>query len=447
MTRTTPMTPPTSAPEASPTTKRVVLAFSGGLDTSFLLLYLQERYGYEVITATVDTGGFSASALAETRARALALGAAEHRIIDAKGAVFDDHIRFLIFGNVRRGQTYPLCVGAERVSQARAVAMLALEVGASAVAHGSTGAGNDQIRFDVMIRALCPDLEIITPIRDEGWSRQASTDWLRARGVAVADKTTDYSVNEGLWGVTIGGKETHDSWANLPPEAWAWSVEPGAAPPEGAELVLTFEAGVPTALDGAAMDPVPLIEALNQLGAAHGIGRGVHLGDTILGIKGRVAFEAPAAAILLDSHRELEKLVLSRWQQHHKDHMASTYGLLLHEAAYLDPVMRDLEAFLLSSQRTVHGEVRVQLSQGRVTVLGVRSPYSMMSAAAGTYGEANTLWTGAEARGFATIVGTQSLLAERARGAAATAEPTPLPAAGSAAVAAAEPARKRSVAS
>jgi argininosuccinate synthase len=254
-------------------------------------------------------------------------------------------------------------------------------------------------------------------------------------------------VNEGLWGVTIGGKETHDSWANLPPEAWAWSVEPGAAPPEGAELVLTFEAGIPTALDGTAMDPVRLIEALNQIGAAHGIGRGVHLGDTILGIKGRVAFEAPAAAILLDAHRELEKLVLSRWQQHHKDHMASTYGLLLHEAAYLDPVMRDLEAFLLSSQRTVHGEVRVQLCQGRVTVLGVRSPFSMMSAAAGTYGEANTLWTGAEARGFATIVGTQSLLAERARAAAATAEPTPLPAAGSAAVAAAEPARKRSVAS
>ncbi len=406
----TPITPKTPA-----TAQRVVLAFSGGLDTSFLLLYLQERYGYEVITATVDTGGFSAIALAEIEARAYKLGACEHHNIDAKETVFADHIRFLIFGNVRRGQTYPLCVGAERVTQARAVATLALERSATAVAHGSTGAGNDQVRFDVMLRALCPDLEIITPIRDESWSRQASSDWLRARGIPVAERTTNYSVNEGLWGVTIGGKETHDSWASLPPEAWAWSVEPEAAAPAGVEIILLFESGLPIAIDGRALAPVALIEALNQLGASHGIGRGVHLGDTILGIKGRVAFEAPAAAILIDAHRELEKLVLSRWQQHHKDQLAASYGLLLHEAAYLDPVMRDLEAFLLSSQSAVCGEVRLRLCQGRLSVLGVRSPYSMMSAQAGTYGEVNTLWSGAEARGFATIVGTQSRLAERAK--------------------------------
>lgn len=395
--------------------KRIVLAFSGGLDTSFLLLYLKERYGAEVITATVDAGGFSQDALAAIAARAAELGAVEHRCVDARQTVFDDHVRYLIFGNVRRGQVYPLCVGAERVAQARAVAAIAQEVGADAVAHGSTGAGNDQVRFDGILRVLCPNLTLIMPIRDEGWSRQASTAWLRERGVAVADKTTDYSVNEGLWGVTIGGKETHDSWQGLPEAAWAWTTTPSEAPAEGKALVVGFESGVPTTLDGVAMEPVALIAALNQLGGAHGIGRGVHVGDTILGIKGRVAFEAPAAAILLDAHRELEKLVLSRWQQHTKEHLASTYGMLLHEAAYLDPVMRDLEAFLESSQQAVSGEVRVHLCQGRLTIVGARSPYSMMSAAAGTYGEANTLWTGAEARGFAAITGTQARLARLAK--------------------------------
>ncbi|MCA9635009.1 MAG: argininosuccinate synthase [Myxococcales bacterium] len=397
--------------------KRVVLAFSGGLDTSFCLLYLQEARGYEVVTVTVDTGGFSPEALAAIEGRAHALGAVEHRTIDGTKAVFDDHIRYLIFGNVRRGQTYPLCVGAERVAQARAVAALAHEVGAQAIAHGSTGAGNDQIRFDVAIRALCPDLEIITPIRDEGWSRPASAAWLAERGVLIPTSTTEYSVNEGLWGVTIGGKETHDPWQTLPEGAWAWTRAADEAPAAGVELVLSFERGVPTAIDGAAMDGVALVRALNELGGAHGVGRGMHVGDTILGIKGRVAFEAPAAAILLEAHRELEKMVLSRWQQHHKDMIAASYGMLLHEAGYFDPVMRDFEAFLESSQAAVSGEVRVRLAQGKLTVVGVRTPYSMMSATAGTYGERNTLWSGDDARGFAAIFGTQSLLAARARSA------------------------------
>lgn len=395
--------------------KKVVLAFSGGLDTSFCLLYLQEKFGYDVVTVTVDTGGFDADTLAAIDARARELNAAQHITFDATQAVFDDHIAYLIQGNVKRGHVYPLCVGAERVVQAKVVAAVAREVGAEAIAHGSTGAGNDQIRFDVALRALCPGMEIIAPVRDEGWSRQASAAWLAERGLVIPPKTTDYSINEGLWGVTIGGRETHDPWQVPGEDAWAWTVKPSEAPAAGAEVVITFERGVPVAVDGERMSGVGLVRALNDLGGAHGVGRGIHVGDTILGIKGRIAFEAPAAAILIDAHRELEKLVLTRWQQHWKDQLASFYGMLLHEAQYFDPVMRDLEAFMTSSQEAVSGEVRVKVCQGTLQVTGVRSGYSMMSALAGTYGERNTMWTGEEAKGFCTIFGTQSILAMKAR--------------------------------
>jgi len=393
----------------------VVLAFSGGLDTSFCLLYLQEKFNYDVVTVTVDTGGFDAEQLAHIASRAEALGSVRHITYDGTQSVFDDHISYLVKGNVKRGHAYPLCVGAERVVQAKVVAAVAREVGATAIAHGSTGAGNDQIRFDVALRALCPEMTILTPVRDEGWSRVDSSAYLAERGVHIDAATTDYSVNEGLWGVTIGGKETHDSWEIIPEHAWEWTVAPQSAPAEGQVLTIGFENGVPVTVDGEELNGVELVHKLNAVGGAHGVGRGMHVGDTILGIKGRIAFEAPAAAILVDAHRELEKLVLTRWQAHWKDQIASFYGMLLHEAQYFDPVMRDLEAFIDSSQQTVIGEVKVKVCQGTLAVVGVRSPYSMMSAAAGTYGERNTLWTGADARGFCQIFGTQSLLAMKAR--------------------------------
>jgi argininosuccinate synthase len=395
--------------------KPVVLAFSGGLDTSFCLVYLQEKFGYDVVTVTVDTGGFDAETLAGIEARARDLGAVRHITFDATSAVYSDHIRYLVAGNVLRGSVYPLCVGAERVVQAKVVAAVAKEVGAGAIAHGSTGAGNDQIRFDVAIRSLCPEMEIITPVRDEAWSREASTDYLLERGIAVSTETRDYSVNEGLWGVTIGGRETHDTWAVPPNAAYAWTVAPQDAPLEGQTLELTFENGEVVAIDGNTLDGVAMVRLLNQIGGAHGVGRGMHVGDTILGIKGRIAFEAPAAAILIEAHRELEKLVLTRWQTMWKDQLSNFYGMLLHEAQYFDPVMRDMEAFIDSSQSTVTGQVKVQLCQGRLNVVGVRSPFSMMSDKAGRYGERNSLWSAQDARGFCAIFGTQSLLSMQAK--------------------------------
>jgi argininosuccinate synthase len=394
--------------------RTVVLAFSGGLDTSFCLVLLRER-GWRVVTVTVDTGGFDGPTLAKIQARAQALGAAAHRVVDGTRAVFDDHIQYLIKGNVRRGAVYPLCVGAERVVQAKFVAEVAAEVGAAAICHGSTGAGNDQIRFDVALRALCPGLEIIAPVRDEGWSREGSAAFLMERGFPVEAKTTTYSVNEGLWGVTIGGKETHDPAQVPPDDAYVWTTPPAEAPAEGVEVALRFARGVPVALDGEPMEPVALLRALNALGGAHGVGRGMHLGDTILGIKGRIAFEAPAASILLEAHRELEKLVLTRWQQHWKETLGNFYGMLLHEAQHFDPIMRDLEAFMDSSQEVVTGEVKVRLRRGLVQVVGVGSRYSLMNAALGTYGERNALWTGADAKGFCNIYGTQSVIAARVR--------------------------------
>ncbi len=401
--------------ERTPMSKHVILAYSGGLDTSFCLLYLQKKYGYTVTTITVDTGGFDAETLKTIEGSAKSLGAKAHYTIDGTQAVYDDHIAYIVKGNIKRGGAYPLCVGAERVVQAKVIAKLAQELGADAVAHGSTGAGNDQIRFDVALRALCPDLEIIAPVRDESWSREGSAAYLKEHGVPVKNETKDYSVNEGLWGTTIGGKETHDSWEVPPDHAYVWTVPPSEAPTEGVELTIGFEKGLPVSVNGEQMAGVGLVRYLNTLGGAHGVGRGIHLGDTIMGIKGRIAFEAPAAAIVQAAHQDLEKLVLTRWQQHWKAQLSSFYGMLLHEAQYFDPVMRDLEAFVDSSQETVCGEVRVKLRQGLIQVIGVRSRYSMMSAAAGTYGEKNTLWSAEDARGFCTIFGTQSLLAQKAR--------------------------------
>ena len=391
--------------------KLAVLAFSGGLDTSFCVLYLKEQ-GYDVATVTVNTGGFSPQELARIEAASPKLGALSHTTVDARAGLFEGYLRYLIYGNVLRGQMYPLSVSAERVCQARAVAELAKEMGATAIAHGSTGAGNDQVRFDVAFRALAPDLEILTPIRDLGLSRAEEMAYCAERGVVFPEKTKDYSINEGMWGTSIGGRETLDPWTTLPEAAFPGGII-GALPPK--TLVLSFDQGVPVALDGTALDPVDLIAQLNTVGHAYGIGRGVHLGDTILGIKGRVGFEAPAAHLLIGAHRELEKLVLSGKQLFWKESLGNLYGSLLHEGHFFDPLARDLEAFLESSQDRVRGEVRLTLHSRTFVVEGVQSPYSLMDPRIATYGEANRLWTGVEAAGFAKIFGVQQTLTLKAK--------------------------------
>ena len=395
----------------------IVLAFSGGLDTSFCVPYLAETFDEPVYTVTVNTGGVSEEEARATEARARALGAARHILIDARKALFDDHLSYLIKGNVLRGGVYPLCVGPERVTQARMVVQAAQETGARAIAHGSTGAGNDQVRFDVAVRLLADDLDILTPIRSLGLSREKTTAFLQERGFDVPRKTTVWSINRGLWGTTIGGGETLTPADPLPDAAWADTVAPARAPEEGQEWVLGFEAGLPVSLNGSPMDPVALIETLNAEAAAHGVGRGMHVGDTILGVKGRVAFEAPAPAILLPAHRELEKIVLTSRQRFQKDHLADYYGHMLHEGHYFDPVMRDIEALMDSSQEVVTGEVRVRARQGCVDISGCESPYSMFDPGVAVYGETNALWNGRDAEGFTQIYGVQALLAHRARSA------------------------------
>ena len=392
----------------------IVLAYSGGLDTSFCVPYLIETYQEPVYTVTVNTGGVSPNDVEALNARALELGATRHYTLDGRQDLFIHHLSYLIKGNVLRGNVYPLSVGPERVTQAQKAVALAQELGARAVAHGSTGAGNDQVRFDVALRLLATDLDILAPIRSLGYSREQSTAFLQERGFEVPAKTTTYSINKGLWGTTIGGSETLTTSRPLPDDAYPDTVSPIDAPDQPLDLIISFEKGIPTALDEKEMDPVELIETVNELGAQHGIGRGIHVGDTILGIKGRVGFEAPAPYILIPAHRELEKIVLSNWQSFQKHHLADFYGKLLHEGQYFDPVMRDIEALLNSSQSRVTGTVKVHLLKGNVSILGCDSPFSMFDAAVAKYGEENTLWDGRDAQGFTQIYGVQALLARNA---------------------------------
>jgi len=388
----------------------IVVAFSGGLDTSFCVPFLKEEYDLPIITVTVDTGGLSAKERTAIERRAMELGATEHVLVDARADLFDTQIQYLIKGNVLRGDVYPLCVGPDRVVQARHVVRVAQEKGATHVAHGSTGAGNDQIRFDVALNVLARDFKIITPIRDGNLSRADTTAFLKARGFEVNASTTTYSINTGMWGTTIGGRETLGTKDPLPADAYPTTVNPADAPDEAQVVSVTFEKGVPVELEGAPLAPIDLIEALNDMGAAHGVGRAIHVGDTILGIKGRVAFEAPAAAILIPAHRELEKVVLTRWQRYHKDQLADFYGMMVHEAQYFDPVLRDIEAFFDASQEYVTGIVTIELFKGHASVQGVESEFSMFDTSVATYGETNALWDGRDARGFARILGVQSLL-------------------------------------
>ena len=391
----------------------IALAFSGGLDTSFCVPYLREETGRDVHTVTVDTGGFDDAERAAIAQRASELGAASHTLVDARRDLWDRVLQYLVKGNVRRGGVYPLCVGPERVVQAEALVREAHRLGASAVAHGSTGAGNDQIRFDGALRLLAGDLDVLTPIRSLALSREDSARFLRERGFEVETQTTDYSVNSGLWGTTIGGKETHRPDGVLPEEAWVHTASPYTAPGTPHRLTIGWEQGVPVALDRQPMDAVALVEALNEIGAAHGVGRGVHVGDTILGIKGRVAFEAPGAEILLTAHREIEKIVLTHLQLVHKAGLADLYGRLVHEGLFFDPLARDVEAFLDSTQTSVTGSTTVELYKGSARVLGAASPYSLFDAGA-RYGEDSALWSGRDAEGFSAIYGLQARLADRA---------------------------------
>jgi argininosuccinate synthase len=383
--------------------KPIVLAFSGGLDTSWAIPYLAGTTGRPVATVTVDTGGFDTAARADLAERAAALGAVHHRMLDARSEYFDRVLRFLIYGNVRRGGTYPLSVGAERSIQARGVAIAARELGSSTVAHGSTAAGNDQVRFEVALRTLEPEFEILAPVRDFLVSRAAQVAFLEERGLPVPAHGAAYSVNRGLWGTTIGGSETKSSEQPLPEAAWVATRGAFDSPLAPARHRLTFEQGVPVAFDGVALSPVALIEIVERVAAPFGIGRGIHLGETILGIKGRVAYEAPAAEVLLAAHRELEKLVLTGRQLRIKEGIAAQYGELVHEGQHLEPVCRDLEAFLASSQQRVSGEVHLLLRPGALFVEGVSSPFSLLAASRGAYGEAAGEWTAADARGFARL--------------------------------------------
>jgi argininosuccinate synthase len=363
--------------------KPIVLAFSGGLDTSWAIPYLAGTTGRPVATVTVDTGGFDAAARADLAVRAAALGAVEHRMLDARAEYFERVLRFLIYGNVRRGGTYPLSVGAERSIQARGVAIAARELGSSTVAHGSTAAGNDQVRFEVALRTLEPEFEILAPVRDFLVSRAAQVAFLEERGLPVPAHGAAYSVNRGLWGTTIGGSETQSSALPLPESAWVATRGAFDSPLAPARHRLAFEQGVPVAFDGVALSPVALIERVEAAAAPFGIGRGIHLGETILGIKGRVAYEAPAAEVLLCAHRELEKLVLTGRQLRIKEGIAAQYGELVHEGQHLEPVCRDLEAFLASSQQRVSGEVHLLLRPGALFIEGVASPFSLLAASRG----------------------------------------------------------------
>jgi argininosuccinate synthase len=395
-------------------TQPIVLAFSGGLDTSFCIPWLKEHHGADVITVTVDTGGLDDAARRGLEERSKRLGAKDHVLVDAREAFFAETLRYLVMGNVLRGGTYPLCVGAERTLQARKVAEVARRLGAKAVAHGCTAAGNDQVRFEVALRTLAPDLEVVAPIRDQGFSREHEVKALAAWGLDVPSQRAAYSVNRGLWGCTIGGRETNDTVDTLPEDAWVLTRGAFDRPRAPEVHKITFERGIPVSLDGERFAPVALIERLDVVAGPFGIGRGIHLGDTIFGLKGRVAFEAPAASVIVLAHRELEKLTLTAKQQRLKDLVAASYGDWIHEGQFLEPACRDAEALFLSSQARVTGDVQIRMRPGSAFVEGVRSPHSLKAASLAVYGEAAGEWTAADARGFSRMQALPGMLHARA---------------------------------
>ncbi|MHA8088418.1 argininosuccinate synthase [Aquirufa sp. Wall-65K1] len=386
---------------------KVILAFSGGLDTSFCVKYLTEERGMEVHSALVDTGGFSPEELKAIEAKAYALGVSSHVTLDVVDSYYQDCLRYLVYGNVLKNNTYPLSVSAERVFQATAVAKYAEKLGAKAIAHGSTGAGNDQVRFDVVFRILAPECEVITPIRDLQLSREAEIDFLKSKGVVQEWHKAAYSINKGLWGTSVGGKETLTSDGYLPEEAWPTQLTKTS--PE--KITLEFEQGELVGINGKkSASKVAAIRELTELAGAFAIGRDIHVGDTIIGIKGRVGFEAPAPLIIIKAHHSLEKHILTKHQLYWKQNIGDMYGTLLHEGQFLEPVMRNFETFLADTQSNVTGTVHVQLNPYQFHILGIESKYDLMSSVFGAYGEMNKAWTGDDVRGFSKIVSNQTMI-------------------------------------
>ena len=381
--------------------KKVVLAFSGGLDTSFCVKYLSEELGYEVYTAIANTGGFSDEELAAIEKRAYDLGAKEHATLDITQQYYEQSIKYMVYGNILRNGTYPISVSSERTFQAIAIIEYAKSVGADCVAHGSTGAGNDQVRFDLTFQILAPEIEIITPTRDMTLTREYEINYLKEHGYVADFVKMEYSINKGLWGTSIGGKETLKSELTLPEHAY-----PSQITKSGEEtLKLTFAKGEISAVNGVEYaDKVEAVRAVEAIGSAYGIGRDMHIGDTIIGIKGRVGFEAAGPMLIIAAHKMLEKHTLTKWQQYWKDQIGTWYGMFLHEAQYLDPVMRDMEAFLESTQQNVDGTIEITLRPYSYTLVGVESPFDLMKTDFGEYGEVNKAWSADDVKGFTKIM-------------------------------------------
>jgi argininosuccinate synthase len=379
---------------------KVVLAFSGGLDTSYCVKYLKNEKGLEIYSAIVNTGGFSNDELKEIEEKAFNLGVKHHVALEETEAYYDNIIKYLIFGNVLKNNTYPLSVSAERIYQAISLAKYAKTVGATAIAHGSTGAGNDQIRFDLIFQLIAPDLEIITPIRDQQLSRKAEIEYLAQHGVIVDWKKAQYSINKGLWGTSVGGAETLTSNQPLPEAAFPSQL----SEKEPKTITIEFKKGEICGLNNEKMTPVKAIQSIEKMANKYAIGRDIHVGDTIIGIKGRVGFEAAAASIIIKAHHTLEKHTLSKWQLHWKEQLGSWYGMFIHESQYFEPVMRNIETFLQDTQTNVSGTVTVELHPYRFVVQGIISSHDLMTSDFGEYGEINKNWTGDDVKGFTKIL-------------------------------------------
>ena len=393
--------------------KKVALAFSGGLDTSYCAIYLSHEKGLEVHSAIANTGGFSEEELKEIERRAYSLGVASHRCLDVKDVFYQTCIKYMVYGNVLKNGTYPLSVSAERISQATAIANFAKEIGADYVCHGSTGAGNDQVRFDMVFNTLIPEIEIIALIREKRLSREEEIEYLRSHGIDMDFKKAEYSINQGIWGTSVGGKETLTSNQTLPEEAY-----PSQLKKTGSEKVtLSFEKGELKGINGEKFaNPVDAIQKLQSIAAPYAIGRDMHIGDTIIGIKGRVGFEAAAPMIIIKAHHMLEKHVLTKWQLFWKDQISAFYGNHLHEGQYYDPVMRDIEAMLEKSQRNVTGDVFVELHPYRFILIGIESQHDLMSNKFGAYGETMNDWTSDDVKGFGKIFGNQNSIYYKVNG-------------------------------